>query len=279
MEGWIKLHRKMLEWEWYDDPNCFRVFMHLLIIANHKDNKWRGRLIKRGQHLTSLGKLASGTGLTVSKVRTAIQKLESTGEIASLGGVQDTVFTIKKYDEYQGDDTALAELSQANDKLMTSESQANDKPLATNKNDNKVKNEEECKELKILPTSDKSPAKKKKFTDDDARFAEWFYRGLLTINPEHKKPNFESGGWADSVRLMREQDGRAYDEMVDLFKWVLRDDFWKSIILTPKKLREKWDQLIIKAKEPNRETRNQWGNTDALAGEFSKMLNDGDINL
>jgi len=141
MSGWIKLHRKMLDWEWYDDANCFRVFMHLLIIANHKDNRWRGRLILRGQHLTSLGKLANGTGLTVSKVRTAISKLESTGEIASESHAQDTVFTIKNYDSYQDDDTALAEESQANDKPLAKQSQSNDTALATNKNDKKEKKE------------------------------------------------------------------------------------------------------------------------------------------
>ena len=33
MSGWIKLHRKITEWEWYSDANTFRVFMHLLLTA------------------------------------------------------------------------------------------------------------------------------------------------------------------------------------------------------------------------------------------------------
>jgi len=55
--GWIKLHRKLLDWEWYDDVNTTRVFLHLLMVANHKDNNWRGITIKRGQKLTSLSSL------------------------------------------------------------------------------------------------------------------------------------------------------------------------------------------------------------------------------
>ena len=31
MSGWIKIHRKITEWEWYDDVNTFRLFMHLIL--------------------------------------------------------------------------------------------------------------------------------------------------------------------------------------------------------------------------------------------------------
>ena len=49
-QGWIKLHRKFLKWEWYDDINTSRFFLHCLFRANHKDKKWRGTMIKRGQY-------------------------------------------------------------------------------------------------------------------------------------------------------------------------------------------------------------------------------------
>jgi DNA-binding transcriptional regulator YhcF (GntR family) len=239
MSGWIKLHRKMLDWEWYDDANCFRLFTHLLLIANHKPNKWRGITIDRGQRLTSIGKLSTETGLSVSQIRTAMLKLESTGEIASKSQAQHTVFTIKNYDFHQGDDKALAS-------EIANESQTNDKALATNKND---KNENNV--IKDLSTDGEPPAKKdKKFNPDDLKLAEWFYEGLLELNPQHKKPNFETSGWADAIRLMREQDKRTYDQIAELYQWVHKDDFWKAQILSPKKLREKWDALWIKKQNP-----------------------------
>ena len=43
--GWISLHRKTLEWEWFDDHNTFRIFVTLLLIANHKDKKWKGEWV------------------------------------------------------------------------------------------------------------------------------------------------------------------------------------------------------------------------------------------
>lgn len=129
--GWIKLHRQLLEWEWYDDINTSRLFIHLMLTANHKDNNWRGIEIKRGSRLTSLDKLSKETGLSVSKIRTSIKKLISTSEIASKSHSQHTVFIMKNYDLYQGDDKQVS-------KRVTNESQTNDKRIATNNN---VKNE------------------------------------------------------------------------------------------------------------------------------------------
>ena len=61
--GWIKLHRDFTKFEWYQDANTMRLFLHLLITANHKKVKWQGNTIGRGQLITSHGNLAKGLGL------------------------------------------------------------------------------------------------------------------------------------------------------------------------------------------------------------------------
>lgn len=104
MEGWIKLHRKMLEWEWYNDNNTKIVFLHLLLTANHKEKKWQGITIKRGQKLTSLQHLAEETNLSMQQVRTALDKLKSTNEIATKSTNRNTLITIEKYSNYQDKD-------------------------------------------------------------------------------------------------------------------------------------------------------------------------------
>ena len=53
-KGFIKLHRELLEWEWYDDINVYRLFTHLLLKATHKDYKHHGIIIKRGQVQTGV---------------------------------------------------------------------------------------------------------------------------------------------------------------------------------------------------------------------------------
>jgi len=78
--GWIKLHRSLLDWEWYDDVNVTRLFLHCLFKANHKDKKYRGSVVKRGTFLTGRDLLAVETGLSVRQVRTSLSKLKSTNE-------------------------------------------------------------------------------------------------------------------------------------------------------------------------------------------------------
>tara|TARA_R110000850_G_scaffold198210_1_gene324438 strand:+ start:51 stop:743 length:693 start_codon:yes stop_codon:yes gene_type:complete len=128
--GWVKLHRQLLSWEWYNDVNTTRVFLHLLIVANHKDNKWRGIDIKRGQRLTSISGLAGETNLSIKNIRTAIKRLKSTNEVASHSTAQHTVFTMVNYDLYQEEASEVA-----------SKGQAKGKQGATNKNDKNDKNE------------------------------------------------------------------------------------------------------------------------------------------
>lgn len=101
MEGWIKLHRKMVEWEWYNDNNVKILFLHLLLTANHKDKKWQGIIIKRGQKITSIQHLAEETKLTVQQTRTALNRLKSTGEITIQSTNKYSLITIEKYGDYQ----------------------------------------------------------------------------------------------------------------------------------------------------------------------------------
>ena len=101
MDGWIKLHRIITEWEWYDDSNTFRLFIHLLLKANSKDAIWRGEPIKRGQMITSIAHLSEELKLSVKQIRISINKLKRTNEVASARANNSTRLTINKYDSYQ----------------------------------------------------------------------------------------------------------------------------------------------------------------------------------
>jgi DNA-binding transcriptional MerR regulator len=81
MEGWIKIHRKMLKWKWYQDSNTKSLFFHLLLMANYEPSTYKNKFVDIGCFITSRSKLAKQTGLTVSQVRTALKHLESSNEI------------------------------------------------------------------------------------------------------------------------------------------------------------------------------------------------------
>lgn len=99
--GFVKLHRSLLKWEWYDDLNTFKLFMHLLLTVNYYDSKWHGVMIKRGSRAISRNKLAKETKLSEQSVRTAIKHLISTGELTKQNMGQYSILTITNYDKYQ----------------------------------------------------------------------------------------------------------------------------------------------------------------------------------
>ena len=100
-EGWIKLYRKITEWEWYTVPSMAHLFIHLLLMANRQDRQWRGTVIKQGQVVTSTRRLAEATGLSHYTVTTNLKKLEASKEIARERVGNDTFVTILNYARYQ----------------------------------------------------------------------------------------------------------------------------------------------------------------------------------
>ena len=101
MNGFIKLHRQLIEWEWYEDVNCRLTFIHCLLVANFKPKRWRGHEIKRGQFISSLGKLSEAIGISKQQLRTVLEKFEKTGEMSSKGQGNNTLYTVLNYDDYQ----------------------------------------------------------------------------------------------------------------------------------------------------------------------------------
>ena len=108
-EGFIKLYKKMLDWEWYDDPNTCRVFIHILLKASWKEASWHGVKIHPGQLITSLPSLAEETQLSIHQVRVALEHLKMTGEVADKGQSKFRIITVLKWDEYQGDGRQVAD--------------------------------------------------------------------------------------------------------------------------------------------------------------------------
>lgn len=154
--GFVKLHRSILKWEWYDDVNTKVVFLHLLLTVSIEDAKWHGITVKRGSRVSSYAKLAEETGLSVRQVRTAIAHLEATGEATRTKYPKYTVFAINNYDEYQTTTSKPTENRQGNDKVSTGYRQQY----------KKVKEDKEDKE-NILYLSDLSSAQARESTEDE----------------------------------------------------------------------------------------------------------------
>lgn len=114
----IKLYEQILRWEWYRYPNTLALFIHLLLRANYCDLDFHGRVIKRGQMVTTLPSLSTGTGLSIQQVRTSLKHLISTGEVTDESSNQYRIITVVKYDEYQSSTGKLTGNQQATNRQV-----------------------------------------------------------------------------------------------------------------------------------------------------------------
>ena len=67
-----------------------------------------------------------------------------------------------------------------------------------------------------------------------------------------KEPNWTA--WANEIRLMCVQDGRTHKQICEMYSRVSRDPFWCRNVLSPSKLREKWDELSCAYRRPSART-------------------------
>lgn len=119
-EGFIIIHRKFKNWEWYDNPATRLIFEHCLYSANFKDEVWQGLEIKRGQFPTSIEKLANANGLSIRQTRTALKNLQKTNEIDIQTTSRYSLITVNNWDLYQAKrQTGDKQNDKVNDKQMT----------------------------------------------------------------------------------------------------------------------------------------------------------------
>lgn len=128
--SWISIHRKFIDWEWYQNDTVMRLFLHCLLKANWQDKNWQGQEIKRGQFVTSYRKLSVELNISTQKIRSALKKLKATQEITLKTTNCYSIITVNKYNEYQKNNTP-------NNKQITNEQQTDNKQITTTNNENK----------------------------------------------------------------------------------------------------------------------------------------------
>ena len=191
--GYIRLHRKITQWEWYQNPNTFRVFLHCLLMANFTDGRFEGKEVKRGQFVTSLPSLAKQTSLTIQQVRTSLAHLISTGEITDRSTRHYRVITIVKYNEYQQDNRQNNRQSTDNQQTVNRQSTDNQQQYKKNKNN---KNDKKEKNIKRIPSV---------FTQPSVGEVEDYCRERNNgINGQEFVDFYESKGWMIGKNKMKD---------------------------------------------------------------------------
>ena len=261
-KGFALIHRQFMDSRLYRDSQAVHLWLHLILKANHTDEEVNTdigmMIVRRGQMITGRPTLVSETFIPDNKVKSLLRTFESKGMInIESKGRKFSLISIVKYDDFQSQNcpTDVQQMSNANTSKNAPLSDVcptdvqrlsinnnnilntnvfNDRPRISKSSPRKAKPE----------AAVSSPKGDKWGTADDLKAAQWIFQLITRISPSAKTPNWS--GWANDVRLMREQDSRTHSDICQMFKFANQDSFWKSNILSPAKLREKWTQLEAK---------------------------------
>jgi hypothetical protein len=106
-------------------------------------------------------------------------------------------------------------------------------------------------------------------------FQDLFIKNLKEKNSSYvNQKNAKFGNYVNPIRLMMTNDEITKEQLTTVFKFLdsQQGEFWKSNILSTKKLREKFQQLIMKANEKSKNGQvNTVGNTGVSAEYLRKI--------
>ncbi len=223
--GWIKLHRKIKEKGYYKNSSYVHLWVHLLLSANHKPREFmfNGNIvvIKEGQLLTGRKRLSEDTGISESTIERILKLLETEQQIGQQKTTKHRIITILKWREYQ-----------IVDSVVDSERTTNGQRADTNKN---VKNEEN--------------EKKKDYSPEAISLSNFLFNLIRGNDPKAKEPLWDK--WREEMDKLIRIDGRDALEIERVIKFSQSNDFWKSNILSAKKLRIKYATLKLQMEKPN----------------------------
>lgn len=96
-DGFVKLHRSILDTQWVKKPSVLSTYIYLLLRAAHEPVKVGEVELQVGQALVSIKAISESTGLSMQQVRTALDILESTNKITKTATKRYTLVTIENW--------------------------------------------------------------------------------------------------------------------------------------------------------------------------------------
>lgn len=283
--GYIPLYRSVKKQPWAKDVYLRTLWENILLdaarqpfVANFKGHTWR---LETGQLVTTsadLGlALCDRNGEPTS--RHAVERMLTVFEKEGMISVhaerrKGTLITVLNYSEYaekipdlpahnsahkpehnEASDGAASEVHPAHKPEHKAahheqEGNNNNKNLSSSRNSEESRNDATEKFLSRHPEAVDgvySPSGKLWGNAGDLKAAQWVFARIALLDPSAPEPSWAD--WSNTVRLMRQQDGRNHHEICDLFKWANKHHFWAANILSPSSLRKQWQKLTAQRKQ------------------------------
>ena len=213
MEGWIKLHRKIL-----DNPIIFKdkdylaIWIYLLLNATHKEIpalfKGKKIILQKGQLITGRKSISKQLDISESKTYRVLNAYKSEHQIEQQISNRNSLITIVNWDKYQITEQQIEQ--QMNSNRTASEQQVN-----TNKNVKNGRNNISASE----ETSSADTAK----ANSKHKYGE--YGNVLLKDEELQKLKEEYENWEELIKYLDEyiemKGYKAKSHYLCIKKWVV----------------------------------------------------------
>ena len=247
--GYIKLDRKLKDWEWSKDPLMMALWIRLLLETNYQDRGWQGMVVPKGTLITSVKSLAEKTGLSIQQTRNKLNHLQTTNEITIKSTNRYSLITINKWAEYQGGD------EKPTNKPTNETSQNQQTDYAETNNTIRNKEEEEIKKnLNVAPKRLKKPFVKPSYEEvrsyliangfdqvDAQRFIDYYEKNDWTVK-DGKGGRRKMSNWKNCCQTWALNEMR-YNKTTEL-RDKAREAYIKDVELKQKREEKKGEALF-----------------------------------
>ncbi|EAD5308157.1 hypothetical protein ED407_02910 [Listeria monocytogenes] len=254
MKGAFQMSREIFDNDIWTDVIKFRIFFFIVgnAVFSEKGVTKGGIQVGRGQYLRSFRNIREDLVYydnnaekfyALSTIKEKIDDLVNEERIKITTTKLGTLFTVCNYALYQD----LSNYSKhSSERLPNSRRTATEQLPNNNKNVKKDKNDKKD-----------NNTRRNKFDDTHLSLANLLNNLIHQNNEEAKQPNIES--WANDLRIMIEQDRRDPEKVKNAIIWSQKDDFWSSVVLSPKSLRKNYDKMAAQRNRDSKPTYKQNG--------------------
>jgi DNA-binding transcriptional regulator YhcF (GntR family) len=133
-DGFILLHRKMLENAIFYKADYYQIWCYILLKVNHKDNEmiWNNekKVVKKGSGIFSQKKISEELKIPIGTVHNALKYLKSESQIEIKSTSRYTEIQVVKWEEYQSIESIIENRVKSGRKLgETNKHDKHDKQL------------------------------------------------------------------------------------------------------------------------------------------------------
>ncbi len=197
--------------------------------------------------------IADDLGISLSKVERSISRLRKYGYIETKRTPYGNIFKVKNSKKFYKNTSKKKDKTNKTEPSNMTVLKGENPQMCHREPSNMVErtlksegNKEDIKDIKDIKTT------RQKYDEDNTylKMAKYFHEKVSVVANDAgishliKKSNMQT--WADDMRKLIELDQVDKRLAKDVMDWVTQDSFWRTNVLSAKKLREKFMELAIK---------------------------------